>query len=320
LLRLGNMASCHSLVVRNLSETGEPSQIIIHSIRAFKHEPPYRRSTYVFDHLFKTGGTTFHQSYLPHAFPADERFVAEGHLQENIADIKRLSSFTPEQQAALRVIAGHNLESLRPYFPGAKYLTLVRQPRRRVVSSFLHARSHPDSRDVIGEFMQQNKVTLSDFVRQDLFAERYAPFVSVRNWQARTVLGPQFQRSRMPGKAEVLEAIRSRYYLVGYTEALEMFLFFLHLTDGFPLLLFNNRLVRGATDRYEPTPEDLVVIDGITEIDSLVYEVAKEEFDRRMALLWNARTEAYFKEYLAALENFRRETNNDINAAMAFRY
>src|SRR5260221_10744682 len=199
---------------------------------------------YIFDHIYKTAGTTFNEAYLPGAFEPEKIFVLRGMRDTNLEDLKKLRSLSEEELRPLQVIAGHNAGRLRGAFTrDAKFLTLVRNPTARAISGYVHALFHGDAFEIIGRELQEQNVGLSQFIEQDLFARRYADFVSLHDWQATVLLGAENLSSGPRTDDEITELIRSRYHLVGYTEAFEMFLFLLHITEGFPLALFGNRLV-----------------------------------------------------------------------------
>lgn len=317
-LRLDSLDECGWLMVRNCDLNGQQSAAILSSVRVFQIEDGSKRDPYIFDHIFKTGGTTFYLSYLRAAFQAREHVVVRGMLRENAEDRRRLQSLPQTERRKLRVVAGHNSEMLRDLFPGAKFLTLVRDPTARVVSGYLHARFHPESQEIIGRDMEEQSVSLREFVETDLFASRYEPFVSVHDWQAKTLLGEDFGSADLAREEAVAQAIRRRFWLVGYTEALELFLFFLYRTEGFPLVLFNNRLVRG-TQELRPTPQDLAAIRRFNAADEAVYRAVRSEFDRRVAAIWNDEVEQDYRWYMNRLSAFRRTSGGDPNAGRLLR-
>jgi len=261
-------------------------------------------------HIAKTGGTTFNLSYLPAAFNPDEVFVLRGFHAFNIEDREWLSNLPEQQKQSFKMIAGHNTESLRPYFPEARFLSVIRNPVDRAISAYLHSRYHGDAHEPAGKEMQERNMTLQQFVQED-FGVRIQ--MSVHNAQVKLLFGSESAVTELREPSQVIESLRSLYHLVGYTEALELFLFYLHVTEGFPLVVFNNRLVRQERKSFQATDEDIAEIKRHNEQDQLVCDCVRAEFDRKVAEIWNDTLEKEYREYLAALESYRQLTNNDPN-------
>lgn len=300
---------CGFLVVRNTAEGGVPSRVIVHNIRTFKIEAPPSSAlpmTYIFEHIFKTGGTTFNLSYLLGAFPQEEVVIVRGFRDTNREDLERLMALPEGEKRRIKVIAGHNTGRLRPYYPDARFITIVRDPIGRAISGYLHAKHHPDAWQCAGHLISENQISLAEFIRDDVFARQYAEFVSMHDGQAKTVLGPDY--SSELGEEAITKIIRSRYYLVGQTERLELLLVCLHVLADFPLILFNNRLVRKERNSFQPGAEDLAAIQRYSRVDGLLHQCVCREFDRRVKEVWNEDTELLYQEYLAALNSFRLET------------
>ena len=94
----------------------------------------------------------------------------------------------------------------------------------------------------------------------------------------------------------------------------------LHVTDRFPLVLFNKRLVNPRRPEFRPTREDLETIEWHTRLDNIVYRWARREFEWRMREVWTDDLESDFRSYLAALEQFRKQSEGDVNQSVVYRY
>ncbi len=265
---------------------------------------------YIFDHIAKTGGTTFHSSHLPAIFREEERFVLRGFAAANAEDRERLATLPPTKKARLRIIAGHNAGQLRSGFPDARFITLIRDPLSRVISMYQHAKLHPDAQAVIGRHIAENNVGLEEFVKADLFAKMDADSASVQGWQAKVLLGSDLSKVDLSRPDQVKEAIARRFYLVGHTERLEDFLFLLHVRDGFPLALFNNRLVRG---NRELAPSEVETIEKFNRADLIIYELVRRDFERRWSEIWTRSNAKMYAQYMETLSQFRSSTSGDEN-------
>src|SRR5688572_7297462 len=216
-----------------------------HVRRADRRTETRRHRLVVFDHIPKTAGTTFRRSYLTCALRADERWILAGG-EANQQDRERFLATPPAERARVRVVAGHHVESLRPHLPGARFVTVVRDPVQRAISSYLHVMFHAGA-ETSRAALRVEQPTLAQF------AQRY----ETPNVQSRVLLGED--HDDLPPD-EIRTRLDSRYALIGYTEAFDEFVFLLHLSEGLPLCLYNNRLVRAERERFVPSPEDLEVL------------------------------------------------------------
>jgi hypothetical protein len=254
----------------------------------------------VFDHVPKTAGTTFRRSYLTAALPRDERWILAGG-EENERDLERLLSMRDDARRRLRVVAGHGADVLRSRWPGARFITVIRDPVERAISSYLHALFHRGG-ESLWKPVRDEQMTLTQFV------ERYQP----ADEQSRLLLGADYATL---GPGEIRARLRARYALVGCTEAFDAFIFFLHLTEGLPLCLFNNRLVRPERQTYEPLVAERETVRRHNAIDSHLHQVVRDDFQSRLDALPEA-TQAMLRRYLEALNTFRAETNGDLGQAI----
>lgn len=253
----------------------------------------------VFEHIPKTGGTTFRRSYLKAALPSHERWILSGG-EDNERDRQRFLAFASEHRSRLgiRVVAGHMAESLRPHLPGARYISVVRDPVDRAISSYLHAMFHPGE-EPVSATVRAAQPTLSEYVEQ-----YQAP-----SEQSQILLGTDYASY---DDQQIRKHLNERYTIVGYTEALEDFLFYLHVTEQLPLCLFNNRLVRAERATYVPDPADLAFVRRHHADDVRLHAIVKEEFDRRVSALPGAVVEQ-MRRYREALAAFHVESGGDVN-------
>ena len=205
------------------------------------------------------------------------------------------------------MVSGHNAGKLRGFYPEARFLTLVREPVARAISSYLHAKYHHDAWEHTGRKFQELGMSLAQYVEANWLEQQH-------NLQSGILLGSASDHNALNNDEEMIATIRSRFHLVGYTEAVELFLFYLHLTEGFPLVLFNNRLVRQERATFQATAEDLAVIERHNQLDRRIYCAARMEFDRKVGEIWSNETEQFYRKYLEALELYRSETQRNPNA------
>jgi hypothetical protein len=244
----------------------------------------------VFDHIPKTAGTTFRRSYLAAALPSEQRWILGGG-ETNARDRERFLALSPSRRARIRVVAGHDAETLRPHLPGARFITVIRDPVERVISSYLHAAFHegggqlwPDARD--------GKLPLADFARRYVLPDA----------QSRVLLGADYERLDDAG---IRSRLQERYALVGCTEAFDQFVFVLHLAEGLPLCLYANRLVRAERQDYQPPAADLEVVRGMNAVDARLHRIVQEDFQARVDALPEA-SRAEMARFLDSLRAYRQ--------------
>ena len=253
-------------------------------------DPP---ALYVFDHIPKTAGTTFRRSYLRAAFPRDERWILSGG-DKNAEDRERFLQLPAQARRRIRIVAGHYVDSLRAHVPDARFLTVVRDPVDRLVSSYRHALFHPGG-ETLWPDVREKQMGLREFV---LKYER-----------------PNAQSIQLVGEGDfdehaLAQRLGTRYALIGYTEAFDEFVFLLHALEGFPLCLYNNRLVGEERSGHAPSGADLTFVREMNARDLLLHRVVKARFQQQVQALPPV-TRATMARYVEALGQFRAATAGD---------
>jgi hypothetical protein len=273
-------------------------------------------SLYIFDHIPKTGGTSFNFSYLPAAFSARDVLVLPGHKEENRSAIDHLL-LCPAEAFGYKILSGHNAFRLRKQLGDADWLTLVRDPVERCISSYLHIKFHDDpANHSLRLELDDCGLGLGDFVAQNWWRQRWE-LGDLHNLQAKVVLGPDFEvllKHREKARAQ----LNARFLLVGYTEAFELFLFAMHLDRGWPLVLFNNRLVRRERETFQLSASDVAKVEAYNAQDRALYDLVRAEFHRKLALLWTSANANLYTRYSTALQQFRKNTSGNLNAVALY--
>jgi len=293
--------------MRKSFQKGIPRQFkfIFHANNSF-------RMPFIFNHIFKTAGTTFNHSYLPVAFPTLRQQVISGLINENSSGIRQmelLSEFTKRQ---LGIIAGHNTELLRGTFKSSKFLTLIREPVSRAVSAYLHAKYHPDMRRYLNDAIINEKISLSEFVETDYLAKNYARFCSIHDYQFKILCEYEEFHGRGNISNDELSRAFKRYAVIGLTEDFERFLGILHFRYGFPLIMFTNQLVRKERSQFVVSKKEVDLILHYNRADARLYEMARELFNSE----WNhvyrpVRDGQVWNSYLEKLFEFRKENSEN---------
>ncbi len=182
---------------------------------------------------------------------------------------------------------------MRPELPGARFITVVRDPIQRAISSYLHARFHEGGEKLWPDVREQ-LLSLAQF------AQRYIP----PNYQSRVVLGDDYERLDAD---RIRQRLSERYALVGYTEAFDEFVYLLHEIEGLPLCPYANRLVRPERESYVPPVSDLDAVGQSHTVDALLHQIVKQEFQSRIDAL-SADSRDRLQQFLASLRAFRAES------------
>jgi hypothetical protein len=286
--------------------------------------------TYIFTHIRKTGGTTFHTSYLPNAFAPGECVVVSGGIERHQIELDSLKALPAGEKARLRAIAGHSTSQLRPYFPDARFISLVREPHKRVISMYRHALYHMDGEHPVGKYIRAHGLSFLDFLEGDVFdrvlgellpdrsTEGFSRCTSVRNAQAQQLTGLPECEIDVTDRDRLWGLVQRRFHLVGTTEDYWRFVFHLHVEDEFPLLLFNDRLVRSQAQAFHPSESELARVKELTRLDTALYELVKEKFDERVTATWSEEAVNEYHQYRAALAEFKTDTDGNENAVAAY--
>jgi hypothetical protein len=98
----------------------------------------------LFLHIPKTAGTSFKLA-LRDCLPAG-RLMFDVNGAPNHEVVESLFAMAPERRARLKVIGAHVPYGLHELFPGAGYVTLLREPIERVLSTYYFAKSRTELR------------------------------------------------------------------------------------------------------------------------------------------------------------------------------
>ena len=258
-----------------------------------------RPAPLVFDHIPKTAGSTFNRSYLRAALPPEELWLFAPR-ERNEGNRRQLLGLPAPRLRRIRVVAGHQTGELRADLPGARFVSVVRDPVDRAVSSYLHA-LHESKGQKLWEDVRRDQPTLGEYARR-----------LPANLQSRTLLGDDFEAL---DDERMRRRLHERYVLVGCTEAFDEFVFLVHRIEGLPLCLYNNRLVRRERRDFVPPAADVEMLRVREAADVRLHAIVREEFRARVAALPAGARDALAR-YLDALRAYRVDTGGDVAQAV----
>jgi Sulfotransferase family len=252
----------------------------------------------IFDHIPKTGGTTFYTSYVTQAFSPDEVLVVLDNDRES--EHERFGRMTHQERSRFRVVAGHQMEFAREVEPQASFFSIVRDPVKRVTSAYLHLLYHVDGDPSRSATPDMNVLPdLGEFAGNDRFC--------FRNLQSAVLLG---SREQSLSDKEIEQRIANRYAIVGITEQYDRLMFYLHRRLGVPLCLFNRQLVRRERSFLQIDPLTAEIIRHNNAMDLRVYGIACQLFDTQFGALMTPTDSKIFHLYAECLDLFRTITNH----------
>lgn len=264
---------------------------------------------YIFEHIHKTAGTTFLLSYLHFGFDEKERFIISGMIDENARTIDELN----QDKRRYFIIGGINAFKLRDVYSDSQFITLIRDPVRRVVSLYLHSKYHPDCMNYYNDHINKKDISIQEFVEEDMLYKLTKDLMfSVQNYQYRLLCNDSL-------KDKNLKNAFQRYCLIGLTERIEEFIFALHIFHGFPLVLFNRRMVQKKGKAFHLTSEDREIILKCNQEDVLLYKMAEKKFEKLMKVIKCMGHKKQLDNYLDALQEFQDKTEMDYNVGEIYK-
>ena len=227
----------------------------------------------IFLHIPKTAGTTFNR-VLEAQYPVARTFTVNGHFAE--ASVARFKALPEERRAQFELVKGHLAFGLHAWLPQpSTYLTVLREPVDRVVSTFYYVHAnplHPLRREVLGQ-----RMSLEDFVR-------------AYPWKANTqtkFLAGLGKRDLCPPQAleRALAHLESHVRVAGLFERIEDTLRLLSAVFGWKDVVYSRHR------RGRARPEKLVLAESTVELireanalDMALYRRAAERFEAQWAV------------------------------------
>ncbi len=262
----------------------------------------YDHPCLVFLHIQKTAGTSI-QNHLGDYFPGHE-FYRE-HADS-------LHAFSPSQLSRYNVFAGHfNYDSLS-YIPRRtlSIITFVREPRSRLLSLYYFLRAHEPSHRYYGNIMELagilsveeffEDVTSRPRARSDFWNNMCRAIMGHRKWQEwdSILTSQEGENTAKIIEARIRPEINKRlqeFIFIGIQEdfdrSVELLFCTLKLqppakvkTDHtLELLMENTPNFKRSMEKQPITRRCEAALDGLVQLDNIVYEESKKLYERRLA-------------------------------------
>lgn len=231
----------------------------------------------IFLHLPKAGGSTLiaimHRQYGKESVHA----ITNRYPEQSLIAFGRLGDADKQGMMALE---GHIPYSATPYLPGnTSYITLLREPIKRVTSFYYHVRSR--SRNYLHETIVSNNLSLEECLRSGISNE-------FDNLQTRMLSGEQaynlgYGQCTQETLQVAIENIKKHFALAGVLNRFDETVLLLKKKLGWNIPFYEVRNQgRFKPELREVSPEALDLIKAHNQLDIELYAFASKLFDEQV--------------------------------------
>jgi hypothetical protein len=229
-------------------------------------------TTLIFLHVPKTGGQTL-DKILRRIYGKEGVYHAHGNPPDAAIDGYR--ALPDKEKRSYRVISGHVALDMHEAVPDAwTYVALVREPIRRVVSTYHYIRRH-DTHPLHAALTRPG-MTLEKAVESGID-------IMMNNGQTRALtykLDPPYGSNDRTMLDAALHAIDTQFSVVGLTEQFDETLILLRKLFAWPMVYYSRRNVApGQQTNGEFPKSTLDVIRAHNQLDIELYAHVKKRFE-----------------------------------------
>jgi hypothetical protein len=232
---------------------------------------------YIFLHIPKTGGQTFH-NIIDREYRGQYAFDTQiGVLTADkvLAMEQSLHDLTLQELSQYRLLKGHMRFGLHEGLPlKYRYLTLMRHPIERAISHYYYIKSIPHH--PFNAVIQKENLSLESFLQWR------SPMVS--NGQTRLIAGVDLDLPEEECNRQTLERakrnIENHFVLVGLTDRFDEALLLMQRLIGWRTHYYVRKNVTvQRVRRKDLSPSALRHAEAANELDGELYEFARERFE-----------------------------------------
>ncbi len=243
----------------------EPMPKSSRSRAASEPELPSGRQALIFLHIPKTAGTTLNRiiewQYNPLSI-----FTIDPHQIRATAE--RFKTFSEQRRRRLRVVRGHVLFGIHEFLPqGATYITMLREPVARLLSSFHFIQRRP--LHPLHRKLKEKGVGVEEFIRLTL---------SRQNLQCRLIAGVKGDVTCDERTLEIAkEHLVKSFSVVGICERFEESLVLVAKTFDWDIPFYENRKVSKTRPKVESGTIEMIREHNRLDLD--LYEFGEKLFE-----------------------------------------
>lgn len=220
-------------------------------------------------HIGKTGGTALKGGYIAENYAPDEVLIDLSTNEQMEAACKLLDGMTPEQRNNLKFVHGHLLKSVAGYFEGGRLITVIRRPESHVVSQYFH-KKYATLEQGQPHNLELNEEGLGIIEAADRFNMFNSQTVGIARF---------FDIDPQSISVEDIPDLLDRFLLVGLTEKLQAFVYYLHKAYGCILAPVEQRNSRSELVNQFIPQRVIKEIQKRSALDIALYEEAERRFD-----------------------------------------
>lgn len=235
--------------------------------------------TVIFLHIPKAAGTTFSR-IVERQYPPRHTYTilpTPGHYSGTFADFERLPL---SRRASLRLLKGHMPFGYHRLLPGPfSYITFLREPVKRVLSHYAHARRDPEH----NLYPYMSKMSLKEALTRRIYVAE-----AFDNFQTRLISGAWHDVPFGALDDSVLEAAKENlrcHFAVGLVERFDESLLLLQQQFDWSAVFYTRHNTAARNDRSAldaVDDETLELIRRHNRLDRQLYEFAADRCERRI--------------------------------------
>ncbi len=228
----------------------------------------------IFTHIPKTGGTSL-RAVLGRHYP---RHTVHFKDNNNYLNARHILTLPPDERDSLRLIAGHLSYGIHAYLSGQSiYITLLRDPVKRLISNYFFARSLPHHK----QHANAMRLSLEDFAQAPLQNQAVTRALYGFTFDPTSPTPPADALALPPDALEVAKRnLSEQYAVVGITEQFDPSLLLMKKALGWGNIFYMSRNITRQDDtRQKLSPEAIAAVEQACAMDVTLYQHALTVFE-----------------------------------------